>query len=151
MSKAYLYVLNKKSVTCVDEYGNARGVGPVLWDYMSEVHGIKTSKVCDLLTWDSVPSDEKAALLLTMDYTYVQLGSLLIAGTWLLHVGHKVDQHTGGRYVNHWIDIGEEMIRLAGSSFHPAAQGVCIGMSVADLWEEGNGKGYPALYPIMER
>ncbi|NTF23534.1 hypothetical protein G6L37_34755 [Agrobacterium rubi] len=167
MSTSDLYILNGKSTRWVAAFRNGWGSAPCLWDHLAskylpqvnftDPYGVgfvgwerKNEMVWGLFDDDRVTREERIALALTFDLSYVPLTYLQPAGDACIDAGRMILEHGAWAGVNHWQAIGEKLIELADMNFHRNARGVVLNCtSVNDLWVEPSADYLENAFPIF--
>lgn len=167
MSTSDLYIINGKSVSHVAEYRNGWGSAPICWDFLADRyfpdvnftdymrpdfvgHDRKWKMVWGLTKDDRLSNEEKVTLMVTFDNAYVPVEYLKEAGEALKKFYDLSRVWSEGK-VNHWDDIGNDLIRLAGKKMHRHARGVALSCtSVSDPWIGDNPDSLEKAWPIFE-
>lgn len=158
MSTSDLYILNKKSVTHFAKFRNGWGSGPVVWRHIGEKYVSDKPQYWEMdrrtleriwaLAGDrTLEIDERIALMMTFDHSFVPLKNLKEAGEACITFHRRV-RDTGS--VNHWADIGEALIRLSKTKKSRHAQGAVLSCtSVGDVWLEADAARISKAWPIF--
>lgn len=168
MTTTDLYILNKKSTRWVAEFVNGWGSVPCIWDHMAYKyypnanftrHGDPdyisrddmNQMVWNLASDDQVTTEERVALMMTFDRSYVPITYLKVAGEACVTAAKMIDDAGFWKGVNHWKAIGEKLIELSSMNFHHQARGVVMnGSSVCDWWNDPNTDYLENAWPIIQ-
>lgn len=167
MSTSDLYILNGKSTRWVAEFHNGWGSGPCIWDHLASKYfpdvnftdfnradyvgwERKNRMVWDLAGDERVTKEERTALMLTFDRSYVPTAYLKVAGEACVAADRMISDHGFWKGVNHWKAIGEKLIELSELKLHRQARGVVLNCtSVNDVWIQASADYLEGAWPIF--
>lgn len=141
MSYTSLYAIYKTKAVCIKELQNGWGTGPSVWDYISvkcngdhfNIHG-DDDKFWDLWKDSRLSDDERAVLLSTYDYAFVEVRYLEEFSKACKVVHPKIIDKTRWSW-SHFEKIGE-----CAAALYKKHDYRCLGLgigctSVCDPWE----------------
>ena len=158
MSTSDLYIINQKSVKHFAEFRNGWGSAPKCWNYLAQKYlpsGEKYSMFNDAMNrriWSlgsdpRVATEDRIALLMTLDNAFVPLGKLREAGEACIKFGANCED---GQTVNHWPAFGEALLRAASEKLSRHARGIGLSCtSVSDPWSDASGDTLAKAWSIF--